>query len=261
MKNTLKLFLILSLVFALGANTVNAREEESGDDRGSDRSTLEDNSGRNLPSPLPGREEEFQKALQAFIESQKAKGFSEAEVKKFINLKTEDRKEKIEKLHDELKEKREENKQKLEDLKEKAKTEKIKNVIEGRKQALDRFEKSVNNLEELQNKVQAIIDRVSSKGVDTTNATKAISEVDAKIITIESKVNEMHVILSKSTSDLTKADKEALLKLQKEVQTLVKDSQKLLQKSIKDLKDAIKVKTSSSSNTPSSNTSTSTTTQ
>ncbi len=258
MKNTLKLFLILSLVFALGANTAKAREEEPGDDRGSDRSTLEDSSERNLPPPVPGREEEFQKALQAFIESQKAKGFSEAEVKKFINLKAEDRKEKIEKLHDELKEKREENKQKLEDFKEKAKTEKIKSVIEGRKQALERFEKSVDRLEELQDKVQTIIDRVSAKGVDTTNGVKAISEVDAKIITIESKVNEMHAILSKSTSDLTKADKEALLKLQKEVRTLVTDSQKLLQTAIKNLKDAIKVKTSNSS---SSNTSTSTTTQ
>lgn len=166
-----------------------------------------------------------------------------------LKIKRDNIKNNIEQKKIEIKTNREETKNRMEDLREKLKSQKDKALVKiaeqrllGREQALERFEKILETMSNNKNKIALQIPKVKELGLDTTKVEADLTLVDAKIIEAKNKVGEMSTILTTSTNQITKEQKDKLRTLAKDTQTLIKDAHNLIRESAKDLKELVKTK-------------------
>lgn len=146
-------------------------------------------------------------------------------------------------LRENAKQKMEDLKTKIQSVKDKVKAKIQEDRITGREEALSRFDNAISKIEDLKTKVATQVTKMQARGITipaTLNETSL--SVDIKILDIKGKIAKSNEILATSTNELSKTQKTELTTLAQDIQTLVKETQKLLNDEVISLKQAFQEK-------------------
>ncbi len=114
--------------------------------------------------------------------------------------------------------------------------------IKGREEVIEKLEDAIARTRTQSGKVVVQIEKMKTKGVETSKATGFVAEAEAKLAVADAKVIEAETILALSIEELTKESKEVLQDTTKAINTLIKEANSKLNDSAKALRDALVAK-------------------
>lgn len=149
--------------------------------------------------------------------------------------------EEAKKLKDEYEAKLDVLKAKLSAQKDQIKAKKDETKLNNRKASVVRWGNAVENIQKLTKKLEEVIKKAKTAGIDTSGAEVSLNEANAKVVQIEANAKLMMDIIVKPLP-MSEADKAKLTELSKSTQIIVKQTNELLQKASKDLRNAMQAK-------------------
>jgi hypothetical protein len=268
MKKYLGWFVILLMLFAIGANTARAKDDNgNGKDDRADAAcrnggfaTLKDASGNFFTTEqacvdffnkdIEDKDETMcknggfavlndaagnvfttEQACVAFFNKDDNEGGSDNSGKGNNNALRDAAKQKLEALREQLKNEKDAAKARIKEAR-----------INGRENALQRFDAAVARISALKDRVNVRIAALEAKGVDVTNAKIFVATAETKLTAAAGKITEINALLAVSINELSAADKTKLRTLANDTQTLIKDAHQALRDAVKSLKDMLKIK-------------------
>ena len=145
----------------------------------------------------------------------------------------------IQKIRDDARQKIEDLKTSIGKIKSKAKATLAQARIMGREDSLNRFDQAIEKITTLTDKVNSQITKLEAKGLNVQIAKDMVKTAEGQIVEAKQKVADASTILSASTNELSKADKEKITQISKDTQSLINAAHQSLNDAVQYLKTLV----------------------